>query len=61
MCALKNGPASTVNTKVKQILNPGTKVTVIDKMQYSTFGHTWYRVRLEDGTEGYVSSAYLTT
>ena len=60
MCALKNGPASTVNTKVKQILNPGTKVTVIDKMQYSTFGHIWYRVKLEDGTQGYVSSAYLT-
>lgn len=61
MCALKNGPASTVNTKVKQILSPGTKVTVIDKMQYSIFGHTWYRVKLADGTQGYVSSAYLTT
>lgn len=61
MCALKNAPASTVNAKVKQILTPGTVVTVIDKMQYSTFGHTWYRVKLVDGTQGYVSSAYLTT
>ena len=59
MCALKNGPASTVNAKVKQILNPGTVVKVIDKMQYSTFGHTWYRVKLADGTQGYVSSAYF--
>lgn len=61
MCALKNAPASTVNAKVKQILTPGTVVTVINKMQYSTFGHTWYRVKLADGTQGYVSSAYLTT
>lgn len=61
MCALKNGPASTVNTKVKQILQPGTKVTIIDKMLYSEFGHTWYRVKLADGTQGYVSSAYIQT
>jgi len=61
MCALKNGPASTVNAKVKQILQPGTKVTIIDKMTYSYYGHTWYRVKLEDGTQGYVSSAYLET
>ena len=59
LCALKNGPASTVNTRVKQILKPGTKVTVIDKIQYSSFGHTWYRVKLEDGTQGYVSLAYF--
>lgn len=59
LCALKNGPASTVNTRVKQILKPGTKVTVIDKIQYTSFGHTWYRVKLEDGTQGYVSSVYF--
>ena len=59
LCALKNGPASTVNTRVKQILKPGAKVTVIDKIQYSSFGHTWYRVKLEDGTQGYVSSVYF--
>lgn len=59
LCALKNGPASTVNTRVKQILKPGTKVTVIDKIQYSSFGHTWYRVKLEEGTQGYVSSVYF--
>lgn len=61
MCNLRNGPASTVNTKVKRILTPGTTVTVIDKMQYSLYGHTWYRVKLSDGTQGYVSSAYLST
>lgn len=61
MCNLRNGPASTVNTKVKQILQKGTKVTVIDKMTYSEFGHTWYRVKLADGTQGYISSAYIET
>ena len=61
MCALKNGPASTVNTKVKQILQPGTTVTIIDKLAFSEFGHTWYRVKLADGTQGYVSSAYIQT
>lgn len=60
-CALKNGPASTVNTKVKQILEPGTKVTIIDKIPYSEFGHVWYRVKLADGTQGFVSSAYIQT
>ena len=58
MCNLRNGPASTVNTKVKQILEPGTKVTIIDKMD-EEYGHTWYRVKLEDGTQGYVSSAFI--
>lgn len=61
MCALKNGPASTVNTKVKQLLIPGTKVTVIDKILYPYFGHVWYRVKLTDGTQGFVSAAYLQT
>lgn len=59
MCNLRNGPAATINTKVKQILQPGTTITIIDKMAYSEFGHIWYRVKLEDGTQGYVSSAFV--
>lgn len=59
MCALKNAPASTVNAKVKQILQKGTKVTIIEKMKFKTFGHIWYRVKLADGTQGYVSSEYF--
>ncbi len=59
MCALKNAPASTVNAKVKQILQKGTKVTIIEKMEFKTFGHIWYRVKLADGTQGYVSSEYF--
>jgi len=59
MCNLKNGPASTANTRVKQLLQVGTKVTIIDKISYPEYGHTWYRVKLEDGTQGYVSSAFI--
>ena len=58
MCNLRNGPATT-NTRVKQILPVGTKVTVIDKIVYKVEGHIWFRVKLADGTQGFVSSAYL--
>lgn len=58
MCNLRNGPATT-NTRVKQILPVGTQVTVIDKLTYKVDGHIWYRVKLNDGTQGYISSAYL--
>ena len=58
MCNLRNGPTTT-NTRVKQILPVGTKVTIIDKINYEVDGHIWYRVKLEDGTQGYISSAYL--
>ena len=58
MCNLRNGP-STTNTRVKQILPVDTKVTIIDKLTYKVDGHIWYRVKLQDGTQGYISSAYL--
>ena len=58
MCNLRSGP-STTNTRVKQILPVGTQVTVIDKLTYKVDGHIWYRVKLADGTQGYISSAYL--
>ena len=34
-------------------------VTVIDKINYKIDGHIWYRVKLEDGTQGYISEAYI--
>lgn len=34
-------------------------VTVIDKINYKVDGHIWYRVKLEDGTQGYISEAYI--
>jgi len=58
MCNLRNG-AGTTDSKVKQILPSGTGVTVIDKISTPVDGHIWYRVVLEDGTQGYVSKAYL--
>ncbi len=60
MCNLRSGPATT-NTKVIKILQPGTKITIIDKVIFPVDGHTWYRAKLEDGTQGYVSEAYLKT
>jgi len=60
MCNLRNGPGTT-KAKVKQILNPGTNITIIDKLTYKIDGHIWYRVKLEDGTQGYISSAYIQT
>lgn len=58
MCNLRNGP-STTKASVKQILSSGTKITIIDKMDIKVDGHIWYRVKLTDGTQGYVSSAYI--
>lgn len=58
-CNLRNGP-STTNTYVKQILQKGTKITIIDKLTFKEDGHIWYRVKLEDGTQGYVSSEYIS-
>lgn len=57
MCNLRAGPSTS--TAVKKVLDVGTKVTIIDKMTYKTYNHTWFRVKLEDGTQGYVSSVYL--
>lgn len=36
-------------------------VTVIDKINYKIDGHIWYRVKLEDGTQGYISESYIQT
>lgn len=58
ICNLRNGPGTT-NTEVKTVLTVGTQVTVIDKMNYIIDGHLWYRVKLQDGTQGYISEAYI--
>ena len=28
-------------------------------MNYKIDGHIWYRVKLQDGTQGYISEAYI--
>lgn len=55
---LRNGPG-TSSTKIKQTLPGGLKVTIIDKMTYKVNNYYWYRVKLEDGTQGYIASEYL--
>ncbi len=58
MCNLRNGPGTT-KSSVKKILPVGTQVTIIDKVTYKIDGHIWYRVKLQDGTQGYISEAYI--
>lgn len=55
---LRNGPGTT-GTTVKQTLLSDVTVTVIDKISYQINGYYWYRVKLSDGTQGYVASEYL--
>ena len=57
-CAiLKNAPG--INTEPKQILDAGISLTVIDKMTFKIDNIIWYRVKLADGTNGYVASNFL--
>ena len=58
MCNLRNGPGTT-DTRVKQILKVGTKVTIIEKMNYKINGLVWCRVKLSDGTQGYVAENFF--
>ena len=57
---LRNGPGLN-GTVVKQTLPTGMELTIIDKMTYEVSGYTWYRVKLANGTQGYLASSYLTT
>lgn len=58
MCNLRNGPG-TSNSWVKKILSVGTQVTVIDKINYKIDGLVWCRVKLSDGTQGYVAENFF--
>lgn len=55
---LRNGPG-TNKTTIMKTLSKDTKLTVTDKIEYLINGHKWYRVKLEDGTQGYIASTYL--
>ena len=57
---LRNGPG-LANTTVKTTLASDTEVTIIDKIEYQINGYYWYRVKLADGTQGYMASEYLKT
>lgn len=56
---LRNGPGLS-STTVKRTLPSGVNVTIIDKMQYPVNDYYWYRVKLSDGSQGYMASTYLT-
>lgn len=58
MCNLRNGPG-TSNSWVKKILPVGTQITVIDKINYKIDGLVWCRVKLSDGTQGYVAENFF--
>lgn len=56
---LRNGPG-TSNTTVITTLTEGQALTIIEKGQYNGVdGYNWYRVKLNNGTQGYLASKYL--
>lgn len=56
---LRNGPGTDGTTSVKSLAK-GTIVTRIEKGKYDNLnGYNWHRIRLSDGTMGYVASNYL--
>ena len=57
---LRNGPG-TDKTTVVSILQTGQKITIIDKGRYTLNGFTWDKIRLENGTIGYVESDYISS
>lgn len=57
---VRNGPGLT-GTTVINTLPAGEKITIIDEARYYLDGYTWNRVRLSDGTQGYIAAEYLTS
>ena len=57
---LRNGPG-TSNTSVITTLISGQSVTIIETGKYDGLdGYNWSRVRLSNGTQGYLANNYLT-
>lgn len=55
---LRNGPG-TVGTSVVTTLINGQNVTIIEKGAYNVNDYDWVRVRLSNGSQGYIASKYL--
>lgn len=52
----RNGPG-TSKTTVLKVLSAGQIVTIVEKNKYKSLdGNDWYRIKLSDGTYGYVTS-----
>lgn len=58
--SLRNGPGTTGTTIVSK-LQTGQKVTIIDKGRYTINGVVWDKVKLENGTIGYVEAEYISS
>ena len=56
---LRNGPGTSGTTIISK-LQTGQKVTIIDKGRYTIDGISWDKVRLENGTIGYIESDYIS-
>lgn len=57
---LRNGPGTT-GTSVITTLISGQAVTIIEKDMYNGLnGFNWVRVKLSNGTQGYIANQYLT-
>lgn len=56
---LRNGPGLK-STVIKKILPACEKITIIDEGKYTLDDYIWSRVKLSDGTQGYVASEYIT-
>ncbi|MCR5146416.1 MAG: SH3 domain-containing protein [Clostridia bacterium] len=57
---LRNGPG-TVGTRVMTTITSGQSVTVIETGKYNGLdGYNWSRVKLGNGTQGYLVSEYLS-
>lgn len=57
---LRNGPG-TSETKVVATITSGQSVTIIETGKYDGLdGYNWSRVKLSNGTQGYLVSDYLT-
>ena len=57
---LRNGPG-TSSTKVLKTITAGQSVTILETGKYNGLdGYNWSRVKLSNGTQGYLVSDYLT-
>ena len=57
---LRNGPGTSETTIVTTLIS-GQSVTIIEKGAYNGLnGYNWVRVKLANGTQGYIAEQYLT-
>lgn len=58
----RNGPGTkgNISTTIIKLLSPGQILTVVEKGKYENVdGEAWYRVKISDGTYGYVGAGYI--